>query len=121
MSQSALPSGPSPATLKKAGVYLQTGHVKVQEHSSTEALFHVYGSGGLDSDPYHVKFRGEWTCDCPARVKCAHVVACETISDLRPPEIDRSEDLPASASPAPDMSQWTTDPELDALLGGTQL
>lgn len=111
--------GPSAKTQAKAAQYLQHGHVKVQEHSETAALFHVYGSGGFDSDPYHVKFGGEWTCDCPARVVCAHVVACKIISELRPEPSDTEGSSNPVPQPAPDMSGWTTDPELDALLGGS--
>jgi len=68
---------------EKAARYLVEGHVDVQFHSPAstgpfKTKVHVYSDSG--SDPYVVTFdHGEWHCDCPAQIVCAHILACMVI------------------------------------------
>jgi uncharacterized Zn finger protein len=66
----------------KADRYLTEGRVVAFSVNTSRAEFTVHGSG---AKPYRVIFRGEWSCDCPARVSpCAHILACQKITRLIP-------------------------------------
>ena len=74
----------------KARRYLGEGRLRVlevDEHAGT-ALAECRGNGAL----YTVR-RDErgWTCDCPARVTCAHLVALQLVTALEPREGSMSE------------------------------
>lgn len=93
---------------EKAGRYLAEGRVKVQFVTEDGGLFHVTGSD--PGDPYYVRFSSlaGWKCDCPARVDvCAHVKACQTITEFKPVE-----------SPAPVGFATQRDLSIDELLSG---
>lgn len=98
--------GPSEAQQAKAAEYLLSGRVKVQylaDEERVDFLAHVTPKQG--GDPYFVKFNPlGWHCDCPARVQvCAHILACQTITDFQNPD----------AKPT-----FVADPSIDALLDG---
>lgn len=69
----------SAATETKAKKYLADGKVKVRLHGRENALIEVQGS---EATPYEVKFSGVWSCNCPARMMCAHIIAARLISPL---------------------------------------
>jgi uncharacterized Zn finger protein len=79
----------------KGDRYLIEGRVRVVSATA----FTVRGSG---AEPYRVAYlHGAWACDCPSRVLvCAHVAACQKISDPAPTSLetafsDGSDDLSA--------------------------
>jgi hypothetical protein len=87
----------------KALRYLASGRVSVQRHDTMVSEVHVTGDAG--GEPYHVIRRAaEWSCDCPAQVECAHILACKAI---------------IATPPGEDIRLWQASPdELDALLDG---
>lgn len=105
---------PSEKTQAKAAEYLLSGRVKVQ-HSTMEklpdkaSLFlgYVTSANQEPGDPYFVTFNETgWHCDCPARVQvCAHILACQTITDFQ------NSEKPAHPT-------FTKSPDMDALLEG---
>lgn len=81
-----MPEVPSEAIQAKAAKLLLARCVVVKFCERTDD-----GRGHFDADvkpldggdPYHVRFNeAGWHCDCIARVQvCAHVLACQTITD----------------------------------------
>lgn len=105
-------NAPSQAVQAKAATILLEGRVKVQHLGHGDLGKQVFGpdfkahvTPTVPGDPYIVRFNANgWHCDCPARVQiCAHVLACQTITDFDP----------ANSSPV----IGTPDPEIDAILG----
>jgi hypothetical protein len=66
---------------QKAGRYLAEGRVAVL-HVDRKNGSGIYQVKGSDDDPYEVTYsRGDWTCNCQARVlQCSHIAACKKIS-----------------------------------------
>ena len=63
--------------IEKSIRYLTSGRVAVRyvDDQTGKAEVHVTGDGG--GEPYRV-YREEdyqWSCDCPATVKCSHILA----------------------------------------------
>lgn len=87
---------PSEKVQAKAAEYLLSGRVKV-EHMVRAELggpgdhFEAHVTPPDGGDPYIVKFNlAGWHCDCLARVQvCAHVLACQTITDLSTVPVER--------------------------------
>lgn len=101
-------SAPSQAVQAKAAKILLEGRVKVkhlQALGDGHWIFQAHVSPSVPGDPYIVRFNANgWHCDCPARVQiCAHVLACQTITDFEPVN-----SAPVLGSP---------DPDIDAMLG----
>lgn len=64
---------------EKAIRYLTTGRVVVQYHDP-RVLTEVHVTGDTGGEPYIAVYRGGvWSCDCPAQVVCAHILACKAI------------------------------------------
>jgi hypothetical protein len=100
-------TAPSEAVQAKAATILLEGRVKVkhlQALGDGHWVFQAHVSPTEPGDPYIVRFNASgWHCDCPARVQiCAHVLACQTITDLEMP----------AGKPA-----LAHDPEIDKILG----
>lgn len=102
-------SAPSEAVQAKAATILLEGRVKVQHlaagYPAEGPHFMAHVTPSVPGDPYIVRFNANgWHCDCPARVQvCAHVLACQTITDFEP------------VGGTPVLS--SRDPEIDAILG----
>lgn len=78
---------PSEAVQAKAATILLEGRVSVVSLIMGAAPhFAAHVAPSEPGDPYIVKFNASgWHCDCPARVQvCAHVLACQTITDFPP-------------------------------------
>jgi hypothetical protein len=101
-------TAPSEAVQAKAATILLEGRVKVKHlaagYPGEGPHFMAHVSPTEPGDPYIVRFNASgWHCDCPARVQiCAHVLACQTITDLEMP----------AGKPA-----LAHDPEIDKILG----
>lgn len=78
-------SAPSQEVQAKAGRYLLDGHVHVDYADQRSFVGLIHGSR---SHPYLVMWAGGWRCDCPARVECSHILACQAV--WTPPKPPRS-------------------------------
>ena len=70
----------------KAKRYLAEGRVRVQlcDEESGVASAEVRGNGAVYAVDHDDK---GWHCDCPARTRCAHIIALESVMVLRPREL----------------------------------
>lgn len=70
----------------KARRYLTEGRVRILlcNEESGVANAEVRGNGAIYSVDHD---EAGWSCDCPARTECAHVVALKSVMVLRPREL----------------------------------
>lgn len=68
--------GISAAVAAKAARYHAERRLNVIEADASGATVLVQGS---DTEPYTVTYDGMWHCDCPARLRCAHIEAASMV------------------------------------------
>lgn len=65
---------------EKAIRYLSSGRVAVYEVLPEYDYAEVRVTGDTGGEPYIVhREENVWSCDCPAQVVCAHILACKAI------------------------------------------